>query len=175
MERNSVDISPIKVISHMYSPKSRGKWQWRHLIRGTFWKFENQKRFLFITGTVGHFRPNWWILSRYPVPLKNRCDWPTDENVDVIDCTEKFEHLRPRKVTVKGKSHTWKRCCDWSTDLHKCFWLVDRSDGGASPELPARGPAGTPCWPALLRAPGAGTLPQSAGMVRPRWPLLRLV
>jgi hypothetical protein len=39
-----VDISPIYVItyfSQMSSPLWHGKWQWRHLIRGAFWKFKN--------------------------------------------------------------------------------------------------------------------------------------
>jgi hypothetical protein len=129
---------------------------------------------------------NCWSLS---TKFMNSVSWPSPFkeplwlvyclNVDVIDCTEKFEHFMPRKVILKGKippySHPWQRSCDWSTDLQKCLWLVGRSDGGASPELPARGSTGAPGWPALLRAPGAGTLPQSGGMVRPCWPLLRLV
>jgi hypothetical protein len=33
----------------MFSPKLRGKWQWRLLIRRAFKKFKNQERYLFTT------------------------------------------------------------------------------------------------------------------------------
>ncbi len=55
--------------SNLFSPKPHGKWQWRHLIRGSFWKFKNQERYLFPSRTV-HFRLNIWIIFRDPVPLR---------------------------------------------------------------------------------------------------------
>ncbi len=44
--------------SNMFSPKTHAKWKWRHIIRGAFWKYENQESFLFIT-------MNCSLLSKY--------------------------------------------------------------------------------------------------------------
>jgi hypothetical protein len=54
--------------SQYVSPWPRGKWQWRHFVRGAFEKLENQERFFFSTRTL-NFRANIWILSRYAVSL----------------------------------------------------------------------------------------------------------
>ena len=62
-QRNPVDISPI--CFHLNRVWERN---WRHLIRGAFWEFKYQERYLYIT-RAAHFCPNTWILSRYPVPF----------------------------------------------------------------------------------------------------------
>ncbi len=55
----------------MLSPKPRKKGQWRHLIRGAFWKFKNQWRFLFWPLT-SYCCPNIWSLSRDQLPLNQK-------------------------------------------------------------------------------------------------------
>ncbi len=67
-------ISNKRKFSKKFSPKPRGKWQWRHLIRGAIWRLKNLERYLFTTRTV-HFCPNIWILSRDPVLLSNHIQW----------------------------------------------------------------------------------------------------
>ncbi len=54
--------------SNIFSPLPHGKWQWRHLIRGIFWNFNNHQIFLLIQRT-SIFYPYIWILSRDLVPL----------------------------------------------------------------------------------------------------------
>ncbi len=44
-------------VPKIFSRKPRGKWQWRHLIRETFWTLKTQEWYLFTIRTV-HFCPN---------------------------------------------------------------------------------------------------------------------
>jgi hypothetical protein len=68
LQRNLEDVSPIIVISPMFSPKPHVKWQWWHLIRGASRKFKNHSRFIF-RPISSYFCPNIWLRSLDPVPL----------------------------------------------------------------------------------------------------------
>ncbi len=51
------------VLQYVY-PKPRGKWQWRHLIRGAFWKLKNQESYFFITWIVRFYLYIWILVTQ---------------------------------------------------------------------------------------------------------------